>query len=549
MRVKDGSEIVEVLTGFKDDNSVIEAVGQGKQIIFIRNKGNKKHRYLLLYPFPKSNFKIMGSSIESDIHDEYVDFFKMYENPRIENDEVEIKYFAHCEDVIKYDENIDLNVFVKYSIWTKKHLEGYCNHKNTHLWILRVYKLKEPFYLSKNGSHDFFNLEDYYPVIFEDMDTLEAEPVLSDEEFNEIKRNLLKDLSEKPTYDSEDGHEGEVTVFDGSQEDEDVEPIYIEPQQLKKVAEDLTLSFNVFSTISNAINRENHLILQGIPGTGKTELADALCELCVEKGYLNDYIQTTATSDWSTYDTIGGLMPDRKGNLYFSEGIVLKSIKENNLLIIDEINRADIDKAFGPLFTVLSGKPVELNYKYYKNDSDEGQNIKIVPKDINKSYFDEETATYVVGKNWRIIGTMNTYDKDSLYDLSYAFMRRFFMVDVDAPIKTDFEQLIRKFGRNLDPDYLEKVFKLLEINEMKDSRKLGPAIFIDLIEYLLSSQGPYDKITEDNVLEDAVIGFVIPQFEGLPQKSLAALETFLIKDIGLNEKTINKKFLDIQETF
>lgn len=541
MRVNEGSKIVDVLSGFKDDNSVIEAVGQGKQIIFIRNKNNRRHEYLLLYPFPNSNFQIMGSSIETDIHEEYVDFFKDYENPRIENNEVEIKYFARCEDVIKYTEDIDLDVFVKYSIWTKTHLSGYCNHSNTHLWILRVYKLKEPFYLPKNRSHDFFNLESYYPEIFSNMDTLEAEPVLSDEEYNQIKNSLLKELNQP----------GGVVV-PPKEDNKDVEPIYIEPQELREAAKELTLSSNVYSTISNAINRENHLILQGIPGTGKTELADALCELCVEKGYLNGYIQTTATSDWSTYDTIGGLMPDRDGNLYFSEGIVLKSIRENNLLIIDEINRADIDKAFGPLFTVLSGKNVELNYKYYdkSNPKDDGQNIKIVPNDeINKSYFDEETATYVVGNNWRIIGTMNTYDKDSLYDLSYAFMRRFFMVDVDAPIKTDFKQLVEKVGRNLDSDYLKKVIKLLEINDMDNSRKLGPAIFIDLIEYLLSCQGPKDKITGEYALEEAVIGYIIPQFEGLPQESLNNLEKFLIKDIKLNQDMIHNKFKDIQETF
>jgi len=82
---------------------------------------------------------------------------------------------------------------------------------------------------------------------------------------------------------------------------------------------------------------------------------------------------TTATSDWSTFDTVGGYMPDQDeetdGNLSFSSGIVLNRYKDrktekqvNEPLVIDELNRADIDKAFGQLFTVLSGQSVQLPY-------------------------------------------------------------------------------------------------------------------------------------------------------------------------------------------
>ena len=35
---------------------------------------------------------------------------------------------------------------------------------------------------------------------------------------------------------------------------------------------------------------------------------------------------------------------------------------QKRVLIIDEINRADIDKAFGELFTLLSGNNVDLPY-------------------------------------------------------------------------------------------------------------------------------------------------------------------------------------------
>ena len=331
-------------------------------------------------------------------------------------------------------------------------------------------------------------------------------------------------------------------------EPEDNELIYVEPEEIDQATPKLKIPFSVYRNIANSIDSGKHIILEGVPGTGKTVIANALCDLCVEKGYVNGYTQATATSDWSTYDTIGGLMPDKDGNLYFSEGIVLKSIRENNLLIIDEINRADIDKAFGPLFTVLSNQTVELNYKYFKDENDKvGKNIKIVPDlDHQRSYFDPEDATYYVGNNWRIIGTMNTYDKDSLYDLSYAFMRRFFFCNVDVPDENTYVEIIDSFNE-LDGEYKSSLKKLIKLNDEEYSRKIGPAVIIDLIKYLITCQ---KYSSEDNfAMEEAVIGYIIPQFEGLPQDSLNDIKNFLTNDVKLDKNMIHNKFKDIQETF
>lgn len=42
-----------------------------------------------------------------------------------------------------------------------------------------------------------------------------------------------------------------------------------------------------------------------------------------------------------------------------------------------------------------------------------------------------EDYNYIIHPNWRVIGTMNVYDKSSLFNLSFALMRRFAFIEID----------------------------------------------------------------------------------------------------------------------
>lgn len=292
-----------------------------------------------------------------------------------------------------------------------------------------------------------------------------------------------------------------------------------------ELPEDFEIDQKKIKEICSAFN-SNNIILKGVPGTGKTLIAEHLASLGSKNKFVDGYLLTTATSDWSTFDTMGGLIPIEDGKLVFKPGKFLEAIELNKWLIIDEINRADIDKAFGQLFTVLSGYDVELPYK----DS-EGNPIKIIrDKYSNKSYHDPVSGNYVIGNNWRIIGTMNTIDKDTLYDLSYAFMRRFMFVDIDVPHYNDElkEKWINKyFVENIDENYLNEIKCVWEISS---SREFGPAIYEDLLKYMhervemdnlileFHSENPDDDEIKESlysIMASGINAYIIPQIEGL----------------------------------
>lgn len=311
-------------------------------------------------------------------------------------------------------------------------------------------------------------------------------------------------------------------------------PLAIKPELLEPKLKGFAISEDIVNRLCASLNSGKHIIIDGTPGTGKTEIAVRLSKVASENNFIDGYVLTTATSDWSTFDTIGGLMPKEDSSLEFRPGKFLEAIEKNKWLIIDEINRSDIDKAFGQLFTVLSGQDVELPYKQ------NGKSIKIKNWDENFCKYDDETATYYIGQNWRIIGTMNVDDKDSLFDLSYAFMRRFMFIELDLPSAEDYKELIEMWANDLDEYYSHM---LIQIYGIVDYRKLGPAIFKDMISYIKAR----DKLEPSDynvVLGEAIDSYILPQLEGLNRKTIKDIEKF-IEEIGLLTY-ISKKFNELK---
>ena len=222
--------------------------------------------------------------------------------------------------------------------------------------------------------------------------------------------------------------------------------------------------------IIETLYQQKQIILQGPPGTGKTRIAKQIARY-ITKGETEPIIDDIKEnvrlvqfhSSYNYEDFVRGITAKtEKGQISYNvENKILANFSEiarknkdqaesnedieQYILIIDEINRADLSSVLGELIYALE----------YRDETVEG------------IYEKDKSNNIILPSNLLIIGTMNTADR-SIGHIDYAVRRRFTFIEIlsEKKVLDNFpkgKQLYEIVEKIFTPDYVSLEFDINDI--------------------------------------------------------------------------------------
>lgn len=263
---------------------------------------------------------------------------------------------------------------------------------------------------------------------------------------------------------------------------------------------DVFMDSQQYDIVKNTLIRKKNIILQGVPGVGKTFCAKKLFFSIIGKKDDTRIETVQFHQSYSYEDFIQGFRPNNDGKFELKNGIFYNLVKkareeyesaeqENRkakeyCIIIDEINRGNLSKVFGELMMLIEGDKRKKEWA------------------IKLTYSPNED--FYIPKNLYIIGTMNTADR-SLTMIDYALRRRFSFITLKPAFENKKLENYLIDDEGIDDEFAIKITQMyINLNRFirdtfkNDNFVIGHSYFINQLDRDKLEQS-YNEIVEYDI--------------------------------------------------